>query len=273
MLPDSPIVAPGQTARLQLTVDTMGIVGPLHETVRVISSDDQSPIQEITLTGVVYGGGIAITKGGRVQSTILGTRPHLSVTLDGAPDLPEWRPVGVSIVPRENPRAEPKACEFSAQALESDKAGRCYSMRISLPTESAAGSRRLILKVETDLEGQRSPTTILSYEVHPAIRSIPQRIYLGVVHPDEVKQARVRLLPARNRTAFSIRSATVRANAVLEPQFARHYEQDEHGWYVDVSYAAVRGQGRLVEASLVIETDDAGEPRLEVPIQASVPGG
>jgi hypothetical protein len=113
-------------------------------------------------------------------------------------------------------------------------------------------------------------------QVVPRILSRSRVIPLGYIQPGVPKPPmRTRIQAGAPGIRFAVTGVRVESPEGAGPRpggpgFTAVAGQDDRGWYVEVAYDGKSRAAGLLEAVLVVETDDEQQPEIRVPIRATI---
>lgn len=253
-------IAPGASARVRVTIDTLQVVGP-EVKVTLISNDLTQP-QMTLLVRIAVRPFILAEPGyaryNYVQHEREGTIPQLLWSADGT----DFRVLRVT---SPYPHIRVSHREATAAEREKDQPGRQWVVALTIASDSPVGPIGDYVQVETDHPKQKKVWIPVSGFVRPMFAVTPPAVSLGTIAAGG--QPRTIRLHVKN---FAEAQIGLKGAATNVPGITAAITVAEPGrvFYVDLSVAPkVPGP---IAGSLTITTASAKQPRVEVSISGTV---
>lgn len=255
-------IAPGQTGKVSLEIDTATFNGPTSKGVTVFTNDPAMPQIELTVRANVEPI-IQVKPGYARYITVQGEKEkgHIVQTLwspDGAP---------LEIVKVESPYPFLKVEYHEATAEErlADARGRQWKINMTLDHDAApVGALAGYLLVHVNHPKQKLVQIPISGFVRPVIAVTPPTANFGSIELKEPKKAVINI---RSFSTEPIRVTSVEAGAGVDAQL----EQVQEGREYQVRLTLKPGIGKgPINHKITIHTDSPKQPVIEVDLVGTV---
>lgn len=260
-------IAAGATGSISFDLATRGRPGPMVETIRVTTSETSAPELQLVVSANVLGGVAARHVWEQVEAVLPGQPKRLRIEFAASDDVPAFDVLSVSLSRVTEEGLEPVA---ALPFMRAPGATPPPPLELELPGVADSGRHKIRLDLSTTLRSEVAlAPLVFSYEVQLPIRPALRAIHLGKLQPGRVARARLRLVAANSRVAYSILAASVHeaAGSSTARAFRTHVAWDEVGWYVDLEYLPpAAGAGTRLATMLRVEHDRSDVLPIEVPI-------
>ncbi len=247
------VVEPGQTAAVRVTLDTNGLAGSESRTVTVYSSDPSHPVTTLTLTGTIEAAvkvEPAELYAGRLGRGAAVRQPVDVVLLDDDVEVTAVRSPG-------------SVLDLLVSDLDGDQRGKRLSFRID--PHAALGPFAEEVHVATSSAAAPDLLVPVVGVVEGDLTVSPPRVTLGTLREDEQPS---QVLVLRNRGAQPVH-LQLGSGTPTWVQVTIETVEAGHEYHLHVRPRPPLPSGRL-EGDVEIDTDDADQPRLLLPITGAV---
>ncbi|MDJ0522421.1 MAG: DUF1573 domain-containing protein [Planctomycetota bacterium] len=265
---------PGESGVIRVVADTTGRVGIIRKQVSVLCNDMKSPRRTFRVVMDVSTGLISEPRYLQFGNIPPGTPATRTLILRSGREEEAWKVLGIKSTRRIAGR-DPVTYTFETSEI-ADPRYRKVKLLVMHPGYKELGVVRDLVVIETDHPDRPRIEVPAHIHVVPRIRSRSKAISLGFVHAGTPRRkTRARIVAGAPGVTFTITKVEVvpREGAKVGaagPGFTATAGEDPRGWWVDVEYdGKTRGPG-LLEAQLLVHTDDEEQPLLRIPIRATV---
>ena len=264
---------PGEPGTIRLLVDTSGQIGSVSKTVSILCNDAKSPRRSFNVHMDVSAGLLAEPRFLQFGNVPRHTPVTRTLTLkSGLADQP-WKILGLEST-RSIAGRKPIQYAYEVEPLQ-DPTFRMLKVRVTHPGYDELGAISDLIVLTTDHPDRPRIEIRAHVNVVPRIRSKSRVVSLGFVQSGVPRApTRTRLEAAPGVTFQVVKVEVVPREGTTAgpggPGFEASFGKDDSGWWVDVKFdGKTRGEG-LLEAELLIHTDNAQEPVVRVPLRATV---
>lgn len=255
------VIAPGQTGKVKMTVDTATFSGPIAKGVTVFTNDPATPQMELTVRATVEPF-IKVMPGYARYSTVQGEKEGTIVQTLWTPDKSP-----MEIVKVESPYPYLKVSFREAKPEERNKAAQDqpqWRVEMTLANDAPVGPLTEPVKIYTNSAKQKLVQIPVSGFVRPVIAVTPPVLDFG---PVDLKEALRKTFNVRSFSIDPIKVTGVQGNiqgldAAVEPL------QDGREYQVRLTLKPEIAKGPF-NGKLVITTDSPKVPRLEVEVKGT----
>jgi hypothetical protein len=265
---------PGEEGVFVLAVDTTGRQGIVRKRVTVLSNDAQRPRVTFPTKMDISAGLVAEPRFLNFGTTARKHAVTKEILLRSPKEDPEWEVTGVRGT-RRMQDGEFVAYTFDVERVE-DPRYRRYKVRVTHPGFDITATITDGLVITTTHPDRPEITMGSSLNVVPRIMSPTRVVSLGYLRSGAARvPSRLYVLPGAPGITFSLTKVEVlppdgERPAIGGPGYEASFGKDGRGWWVDVKYDGKTRESGLLEAKLVIHTDDGQQPTLEMPIRATI---
>ena len=255
-------IAPGQTGKVSLEIDTATFNGPVSKGVTVFTSDPATPQIELTVRADVEPF-IAVKPGYARYITVQGEKEkgHIVQTLWA----PDGAPLEVVKVESPYPFLKTEVHEATAEERMTDAPGRQWKIDMTLDHDAApVGALAGFLLVHVNHPKQKLVQIPISGFVRPVITVTPPTANFGSV---ELKEPMKAVLNIRSFSTEPIRITSIDAGAGVEAQLESVQEGREY--QVRLTLKPEIGKGPI-NHKITIHTDSPKKPVIEVDLVGTV---
>lgn len=244
------MVAPGRNEQIRIAIDTLEFPGPFDKAFYIYSNDPETPVRRVHVTGYVrpvfeFTG----IDGGVLHLDALQGDVEVMLTLQ--PEF-EANITGVTLA------GVVGDVRFAEQPRNSDSEPRVF--RITASPSLQGDQRRTTASISVTTDDQRFRVLRYGFIAQDGIAAQPAMIYFGEVGEGVHEAWAIIDQPGRPFNVTGVRSTT--------EFFTVRYERvSETRYRVFVTLVADAPVGSTV-GSVVVSTDRAEQPTLEIPIQA-----
>jgi hypothetical protein len=265
---------PGEGGVLRLAVDTTGKMGVINKRVTITCNDPKTPLKSFRVKMDINAGLMSDPRYLQFGNVPPSTTTSRSVYLRTKKEDTAWKVTGVKSV-RAVRGQEPVKYGFEVEAVNDDRVRR-LKVRITHPGLAKTGSYHDRIAIETT--HPERPQVIVNAHIHvvPRIVFRARMISLGFVRAGIPRApTRARIQPGAAGIVFDITGVEIVA-AEGKPfgpagaPFLATFGKDSRGWWVDVKFDGKSREPGLIEAVLVVKTNDAEQPELRVPVRATL---
>lgn len=265
---------PGESGAVILKVDTTGRQGHVGKRVTATSNDPEKPNRWFSVDMDINAGLMLspryIDFGNQAPSTPV-TRDFF---LMSPKDEPEWKIVAVQ-GGRRSFGTDVVQYTYETAPIPDPKF-RKVRVRITHPGLKNVGPFRDPLIITTTHPERSRMVVQSSINIVPRIRCRSNVVSLGFVRPGYARPpTRARIQAGVPGLQFRITEVEVvpldgKPTGAAGPGFEASAGHDGRGWYVDVTYDGKSRKPGLLDAELIIRTDDELQPELRVRVRATV---
>jgi hypothetical protein len=265
---------PGESGKVILKIDTTGRQGTVRKRVSATTNDPEQPTRSFTVSMDVNAGLMISPRYIDFGNQAPGTPVTRDFFLLSPKDEPEWELVAIQ-GGRRSLKSGVVEYTFEVAPVEDPKYRK---IRVSLthPGLETIGPFRDPLVITTSHPDRGRLIVQSSINVVPRIRCRSNIVSLGFVRPGHARPpTRARIQAGLKGLQFKITGVEVvpldgKAAGPAGTGFVADFGRDQRGWYVDVRYDGRSRKPGLLDAELVVRTDDALQPELRVRVRATV---
>jgi len=255
-------VAPGQTGKVHVTLDTVTFNGPIAKGVTVYTNDPDTPQIELTLKVRVQPY-ISVKPGYARYVTVHGEAKE--GTIVQTLWTPDSSPLNILKVDSPYPYLTVSFHEATDKERLPDAPGKQWKVEMLLSSNAPVGPLADVVTVHTDHPKQKLVQIPISGFVRPVIAVTPPVGDFGQI---ELKAPLSKTLDVRNFATEPIKITSVDEQgkgikAQLEPQ------EEGRKYFIHVTLNPEVGKGPFT-AKLTIHTDSPKSPVIEVPLKGTV---
>lgn len=255
------VIAPGQTGKVRMSVDTATFSGPIAKGVTVFTNDPATPQMELTVRATVEPF-IKVQPGYARYSTVQGEKEGTIVQTLWTPDKSP-----LEIVKIESPYPYLKVSFREAKPEERAKAAQDqqqWRIEMTLTNDAPVGPLNEPVKVYTNNPKQKLVQIPVSGFVRPVIAVTPPVVDFGSIEVKEVlrKTFNVRSFATEPIKVTGIQDDLQGIDASVEPL------QDGREYQVRLTLKPELAKGPF-NGKLVITTDSPKVPKLEVEVKGT----
>jgi hypothetical protein len=263
---------PGEEGVISVVLDSTGRHGSQRKSVTVYTNDLESPLHRFDAVAEINAGLIAFpyrVDFGRVAQDLAAST---QVTLTSPKDDRDWvvtEVVGTNLV-----EGAPLTYGFTVAEREDPKS-TVRDLTITHPGAHDVGTFHDEIHIRTS-HPERNDLVVHAYLVVVApVTPTPPRAVLGFVSPTRPGSQRIRLVSGNPALVYQVTGLSWlgRGGRPLEgePPFTAATGRSEEGeWWIEVAYDGAPREAGPVSATLVVETDLAESPPIQVPCFATV---
>ena len=255
-------IAPGQTGKVHASLDTTSFNGPISKGLTVYTSDPENPQIELTITAKVEPF-ITVKPGYARYITVQGEKVEGQIVQNlWAPDGSAFDVTGVD---SPWPYLKVSFREAAAEERHADAKGKQWRVEMKLSNDAAVGALADYVTIHTNHPKQKVVQIPVSGFVRPVMAVTPPTADFGTF---EIKEPKKTVLNVRNFATEPIKLTSVEGNlkgieAKIEPlEEGREYQ-------VRLTLSPELGKGAF-GGKLIIHTDSAKTPLIEVPLKGTV---
>ncbi|HEX9636346.1 MAG TPA: DUF1573 domain-containing protein [Acidobacteriota bacterium] len=249
-------IAPGQSGTVRAKIETSRFIGPIAKTLTVKSNDPNKPELLLTMKADVYQLVDIQPSDRAMMSTTSGESVTKSFTLkSNDPESPALEILGV---------------EANVRGLSHKltKGAEGYTLDLTLAADAPVGPLAGQVKVKTNNPKLAELSIQVNGNVRGPILVAPSAVFLPAKSSDQMAQESrvVNLRPSKEGLSFKVTEVRV-SDPVLKADLSEI--QPGSLYTVRIGFASAPQPGRF-DSSVVILTDNALQPRIEVPVKAQV---
>ncbi len=265
---------PGEGGMIRLAVDTAGKMGVINKRVTITCNDPKTPLKHFRVKMDVNAGLMSDPRYLQFGNVPPSTTTSRSVYLRTKKEDTAWKVTGVKSV-RAVRDVEPVNYTFEVEEVKDDRVRR-LKVRVIHPGHAQTGSYHDRIAIETTHPDR--PQVIVNAHIHvvPRIVFRARMISLGFVRSGTPRApTRARIQPGAPGVVFDITGTSIVAadDKPFGPAgapFLATFGKDTRGWWVDIKFDGKSREAGLLEAVLVVKTNDAEQPELRVPVRATL---
>jgi len=265
---------PGEEGKIHVLLDTTGRIGRIRKKVTLTTNSAIAPRQSFRVELEVDAGLIAEPRYLQFGNVTPSTAVTKTLILRAPKSDSAWELLGVE-GGREIPGRGVTAYTYEVEPVRDPKY-HMLKVHITHPGYEQVGPLRDTLRLTTT-HPERPVIEVSGYiNVTARIVSRSRVVSLGFIRPGVPRPPmRVRIQAGVPGVTFEIVGVEV-----LPPEgrpvpsggvgFTATSGKDARGWWADVKYDGKARKAGLIEALLVVRTDDAEQPEVRVPIRATI---
>ncbi|MCC6443122.1 MAG: DUF1573 domain-containing protein [Armatimonadetes bacterium] len=251
-------IAPGAEDAITGEIRTAGYRGKLEKTIEVRANDPTRPRASLSLSVNILSV-VHIEPSENLSFSLKDTEPtskELTLTVRGT------EPVEINRVSCSVPYATAEL-----QSLPSDS-GKAYRVVVTVRSEAPVG--RIPFMVTAFTTSRREPQIPIYALCEKGIMAVPVSVYMGNITSATRLPVTQILTLIKKEGAFHIRQVTSSdANLQTEMETLRDGSQ----YRISVTYNGGWQADASIRSMVIVETDDPRQPRIEIPVIASVASG
>lgn len=249
-------IAAGASGSVKATIDTSRFQGPIAKTVTVKSNDPSKPEMTLTMKADIYQLVEVLPSDRAMLTTVRGESATKSFTIkSNQPDAPPLEITGV----------EAKIPGLSHKLI---KVADGYQLDLTLAGDAPVGPLAGEVKLETNNPKVPLVTIQVSGNVRGPILVAPSAVFLPSKNAAEMAQESriVNLRPSKEGVTFKVTDVKV-GDPILKAELSE--VQPGTLYTVKIGFTSPPHPGRL-DSSITIITDNALQPKIEVPVKAQI---
>jgi hypothetical protein len=272
--PKSKMYAPGEKGTLKLTVDTTGRQGIVRKRVTLLCNDPRNPRVSFAIQMDISAGLMAEPRFLDFGNASRNRPVTKELGLRSPKDEPTWKVIDVQGA-RKGRDGKPVAYTFDVEEVPDPRFHR-VRIQVTHPGSDTVATVSDTLVVRTTHPERPHINVPSRINVVPRIMCRRNVISLGYVRSGSARPpTRTRIQAGAPGVEFEITGVEVEPQPgesapSAGPGFVASFGRDNRGWWVDVKYDGKSRASGLLEAVLVIHTDDGEQPELRVPIRATI---
>ena len=265
---------PGEEGRILVAIDTTGRVGSIRKQVTVTTNSATAPRKSFRVEMRINAGLLAEPRYLQFGSVVPGTVVSRYLILRTPKEDADWKVTGVEGA-RKIPGRGRTVYGYEVESVEDPRYHK-YKIKITHPGQDILGPMRDIVRVSTTHAERPSIDVSAHINIVPRILSRSRVISLGFVRTAVRRPPmRARIQPGVAGLEFEITHAEVQPREGRPIPagglgFLATFGKDPRGWWADVAYDGKTRKPGLLQAVLVLQTDDPLQPEVRVPIRATI---